>query len=839
MAIRKITPRSILSGALTENLNIDSGTLYVDTSANRVGIVTTSPTTALSVVGSANITSTSSNSFKVRNTVAGTSALSQISIGNDTDVDLLYMQAFSTTYTTAGVAIQNGAVINGEGVGGLNLAATQAPIRFFSGGDTERMRLDSNGHLGLGVTPSATWSLGGGKALQLPSGSLLSYSTTDLHIAQNSFYNGSNWVYTNTGTATLNSQLSGEFRWSSVDSGSAGSTASFTRRMTLSAAGKLGLGNSNPSQLLHLEVSSGDIYQQIQSGANLVYVGYEASRDVGVIQSNNALTFDMGNSYVERMRLDTSGNLGLGVTPSTWSLFKAIEIGAVGNSIVGRSGSSTLAMGANWTYNSGFKYANTGASAQYEITGAAHYWYNAPSGTATNPITFTQAMTLTASGNLGVGTTSPAAFTGFTTNRTVVQIANNASDSGQIILGGATNALLLDYNNSLGDVTIRNTYGASAAGALINIDSGTLAFRTGTSYTERMRIDSSGNVGIGVTPSAWRTTDRALEIGSVGKGLSAPTSSNSVFLATNWYVSTAPANVYAANGYASRYAQSDGTHIWSTAPSNSSGAGASLTFAEGMRLDASGNFLVGATNSNAKFNVKGGNTNTGINSYFVNPVSGGNVKLQFTDEATYNWTCGTTGDAFTISTGEYTTVVGTERMRIDSSGNLLVGKTSASVGANGLQVGTDGQVSSTLTASTNPDTTYNAYSSGAGAYRFYVGMGGTIFATSIVITAISDQRLKENVRDIDTGLDAIMALKPRRFDWKEGKGQDKKDVAGFIAQEFEDVFPECVSTSKAGADGIEYKNINHETLIPTLVKAIQEQQALIESLTTRLTALEN
>ena len=141
--------------------------------------------------------------------------------------------------------------------------------------------------------------------------------------------------------------------------------------------------------------------------------------------------------------------------------------------------------------------------------------------------------------------------------------------------------------------------------------------------------------------------------------------------------------------------------------------------------------------------------------------------------------------------------------------------------------------------STNSNTTYNLYSTGAGAFRFYVGLGGTIYATSIVITAISDERLKENVRDIDTGLNSIMALKPRRFDWKEGKGQDKKDVAGFIAQEFETVFPECVSTSKAGADGIEYKNINHETLIPTLVKAIQEQQALITQLTTRLTALEN
>jgi len=169
-----------------------------------------------------------------------------------------------------------------------------------------------------------------------------------------------------------------------------------------------------------------------------------------------------------------------------------------------------------------------------------------------------------------------------------------------------------------------------------------------------------------------------------------------------------------------------------------------------------------------------------------------------------------------------------ERARIDYSGNLLVNTTSAvttTVGSRLMYGATDPYISSTLTSSSDATTSYLLYSTGAGAYRFYVGLGGTIFATSIVISAISDQRLKENVRDIDTGLNSIMALKPRRFDWKEGKGQDKKNVAGFIAQEFEDVFPECVSTSKAGEDGIEYKNINHETLIPTLVKAIQELKA--------------
>jgi len=183
---------------------------------------------------------------------------------------------------------------------------------------------------------------------------------------------------------------------------------------------------------------------------------------------------------------------------------------------------------------------------------------------------------------------------------------------------------------------------------------------------------------------------------------------------------------------------------------------------------------------------------------------------------------------------------GTFAMKLDSSGNLLVGKTTAATtSVVGTVVTSVGRINVVTAASTSTFSTYELFSTGASAYRFYVDASGTISATSIVITAISDQRLKENVRDIDTGLDSIMALKPRRFDWKEGKGQDKKNVAGFIAQEFEDVFPECVGTSKAGGDGIEYKNINHETLIPTLVKAIQEQQSLITQLTARVAQLES
>jgi hypothetical protein len=267
---------------------------------------------------------------------------------------------------------------------------------------------------------------------------------------------------------------------------------------------------------------------------------------------------------------------------------------------------------------------------------------------------------------------------------------------------------------------------------------------------------------------------------------------------------------------------------------------------EQMRLTSTG-LGIGTSSPSYKLDVQAATSviqtksTTGTNAaYYIANNTGGDFYIGRENSA--GSTFGTTAYSSVLwSAGAYPMAFftnGTERARIDSSGNLLVGKTATNVLTRGAELLPTGQILSTLAGSTNATDTLDVYSTGAGAYRFYVDMAGTIHATAIVITAISDQRLKENVRDIDTGLSTIMALKPRRFDWKEGKGQDKKNAAGFIAQEFEEVFPECVSTSKAGADGIEYKNINHETLIPTLVKAIQQQQTLIESLTTRLTALE-
>jgi hypothetical protein len=162
---------------------------------------------------------------------------------------------------------------------------------------------------------------------------------------------------------------------------------------------------------------------------------------------------------------------------------------------------------------------------------------------------------------------------------------------------------------------------------------------------------------------------------------------------------------------------------------------------------------------------------------------------------------------------------------------LLIGKTSAVATAVGIQFQPAGNSYHTLAASTNSDTTLLVYSTGAAAYRFYVGMAGTVFATNTTISAISDARLKENVQDLDVGLGAILALKPRKFDWKAGKGKDIKGDRGFIAQEFEQVFPNLIDEWKDEAPEGEapYKSVRQD-LIPVLVKAIQELAAEVNAL---------
>ena len=260
-----------------------------------------------------------------------------------------------------------------------------------------------------------------------------------------------------------------------------------------------------------------------------------------------------------------------------------------------------------------------------------------------------------------------------------------------------------------------------------------------------------------------------------------------------------------------------------------------------MTLDASGNLGVGTTSPSGRLHVEGPYA-----SNYVRIASGTDNNLLLGSGNAIITGAGSTDVGIRASAAMlFATGGGTERARIDSSGNLLVGKTALNDVTAGAQIAGSsatypGRICATVANSTNATEGIVVYSSSAGAYRFYVSMNGTISATSTTISAISDIRFKENVRDLDVGLDKIMALKPRLYDWKEGKGANIKNARGFIAQEFEQVFPDLIDEWKDPApEGEEpYKAVNAD-LIPVLVKAIQEQQAIIEALTARVAALES
>ena len=120
--------------------------------------------TTFSAFGTHNFSSggTGYNKLGIRNTTAGAANGAQLSIGTNADPDQFYVQSFATTFTTSGMNIAGGAVVNGEGPGGLSLAATQSNIQFYTNGAgsaNERMRITSGGAVCIGTTTATNSGL--------------------------------------------------------------------------------------------------------------------------------------------------------------------------------------------------------------------------------------------------------------------------------------------------------------------------------------------------------------------------------------------------------------------------------------------------------------------------------------------------------------------------------------------------------------------------------------------------------------------------------------------------------------------------------------------------------
>lgn len=553
----------------------------------------------------------------------------------------------------------------------------------FTEGGVESMRLNSSGNLGLGVTPSALWQ-SGIKAFQIgASGAIHTFGTasSQIIVAANNYYDGTNNVYLNNGFATQYSQTTGVHAWFTSPSGTAGNAVSFTQAMTLNASGNLGLGSIAPVGYAGYvgatiqSTNGGFINIRNTANTNQMEIAVEGGGNTSYVKTVTSMPLTFGTNNIERMRLDASGNLGLGVTPSAWTTFKAIQLGSGSSVAVDSSG----AVGQNYYFDgTNYRYVNIGPAALYSFASGQHRWFNASSGTAGNVITLTQAMTLDASGNLGIGTSSPAARLSVRSTGAQVDISTSAT---QVTFEAIDRAAI-----------------ANPVDMRFFARNGTFQWHN-SSYAERMRLDASGNLGLGVTPSAWANNFKAIEV--VGTSIAA-NGYNNLNIATNvngaGVDGAGNGGTYATNSPAARYKQISGIHAWYNAPTGT--AGNAITFTQAMTLDASGNLGVGTTSPGARLQVLGpvGSLNDSggtlrletdaVGTDVLGALGAGMVFAQRWQNASaivrvagiYGVKGAGTGN-FGGAMAFYTQASGSgadmsERMRLDASGNLGVGTTS-------------------------------------------------------------------------------------------------------------------------------------------------------------------
>jgi hypothetical protein len=503
------------------------------------------------------------------------------------------------------------------------------------------------------------------------------------------------------------------------------------------------------------------------------------------------------------------------------------------------------------------------------------------------------AITVDTSQNVGIGTTSPSSFG-------KLAVVGDGYFSGALGIGAVSTRNLetikSDANTTFGaaaaqfPLNIRNTDTTANNWAMIGFNQGasnlsnpvsigaqfasttTASMVMVTSGSERMRIDSSGNVGIGtsspsnkleVQSSANSTTSYIRGTGAVPNNndksvlyVSHGGTTGAAFrVRTDAAISASQfAHILVNNVSAACTAlQVDQYGTSPIADFTKSGTVA-------MRIDNSGNVGIGTTSPLTKLESRGtpdsnwgnallfDNRSVAINQGGV--LTFGGYKTSTTSQATFaqiagrkeNATAGNEAGYLAFLTNNNTTYV--EAARFDSSGNLLVGMTSFAQSSSTKGFGVRGSDGLTSISRSGDSLALDLYHSSDGQIVRFSNTSSTAVgninagSSTTAYNTTSDYRLKENVTPMTGALATVAQLKPVTYKWKS-TGENGQ---GFIAHELQAVVPDCVSGEKdaVDADGNpQYQGVDTSFLVATLTAAIQELSAKNDALTARIVALES